>query len=115
MQFILGKYKLVRNSGEGAGNDSAAVALWLASGLILWQVFELLSLHFISDVILSKWISAAIVAVVALTGIVMWVWKMIKYKVFDMALLFFTVLAVIAVFSDIGYIHRMSALLDGIG
>lgn len=114
MQFVIGKYKLVRSGSESGGNGARReAALWLAVGFIVWQAFGLVSLYFIGDAILRKYISAAIVAVVAVAGVAMLVWKAVKYRTFDILILALTILAVIALFSDLNYIKELSALLNG--
>lgn len=113
MHFVLGKYRLGRRGESGGSEADREVVLWLAVGFIAWQAFGLVSLYCVGDVILRKYISAGIVAVVAVAGVAMLVWKAVKYRTFDILILALTLLAVIAVFSDLRYITEMSALLDG--
>lgn len=85
----------------------------MAVGFIVWQAFGLVSFYCIGDAILRKYISAAIVAVVAVAGVALWGWKMVKYRTFDILVLALTLLAVIAVFSDLRYVTEMAELLEG--
>ena len=85
-------------------------AAWLLCALTVWQLCGMMAERFMPDTVSGWYFEAGFAAAVAVAGIAVFVWKLFRYRVCDLAVLFALALAVWASVATLDEAARMQAL-----
>lgn len=111
MLYFIGKYSRGRGRCADAANGMTHnAAAWLLCALTVWQLVCMMAERIMPDTVLGWYFEAGFAAAVAVAGIAVFVWKLFRYGVCDLAVLLALALAVWASVATLDAAARMQAL-----
>lgn len=110
MLFIFGRYGFGKGRRARLEREEGAAALWLSGGLTVWLAVAWAVRCFMPDTVSDWYFETGFAAAVAVAGIAVFVWKLFRYGVCDLAVLLALALAVWASVATLDAAARMQAL-----
>ncbi len=110
MLFVFGRYGFGRGRRARPEREEGAAVLWLSGGLTVWLAVAWAVRYFVPDTVSGWYFEAGFAAAVAVAGIAVFVWKLFRYRVCDLAVLFALALAVWASVATLDAIVRLQAV-----